>query len=69
MQEELAQATAEGEEGTSSEFATSLVHQLRVVTERALAHDWRSPTYIWSKLFSTFGVVSSAISLNNDKTH
>ncbi|KAJ4368375.1 Multidrug resistance protein [Neocucurbitaria cava] len=56
MQEELAAASAEGDGGLSTEFATSLWHQFRVVTERAFSHDWRSPTYIWSKLFSTFGV-------------
>ncbi|KAH7398520.1 putative ABC multidrug transporter [Pyrenochaeta sp. MPI-SDFR-AT-0127] len=56
MQEELAQATEEGDVGASSEFATSLVHQMRVVTKRAFMHDWRSPTYIWSKLCSTFGL-------------
>ncbi len=58
MQDELNEAPQEVEEGSSSEFATSLWKQLRVVTFRAFLHDWRSPTYIWSKWFSTFGVVS-----------
>ena len=61
MQDELAAATAEVEAGSSSEFATSFFSQLRVVSERALMHDWRSPTYIWSKILSTFGVVSVAV--------
>lgn len=59
MREELAQAKdEEGEHGASSEFPTSLWQQLRIVTKRAYMHDWRSPTYIWSKLCSTFGLVS-----------
>lgn len=57
MQEELAQTTSDAEESASSEFATPFWHQLRVATARACLHDWRSPHYIWSKLFSTFGVV------------
>ncbi|KAF1846524.1 AtrD, ABC-transporter [Cucurbitaria berberidis CBS 394.84] len=56
MQNELAQASAENAEVPSSEFAMSLWNQLLVVTKRAYVHDWRSPSYVWSKLFSTFGV-------------
>lgn len=64
MQEELAETghtTSHEEESASSEFATPFWHQLRAATTRACLHDWRSPHYIWSKLFSTFGVVSSFV--------
>ena len=41
-----------------TEFATPFWYQLRVVTERAFRHDWRSPEYLYSKSLTTFGCVS-----------
>ncbi|KZT54856.1 hypothetical protein CALCODRAFT_437933 [Calocera cornea HHB12733] len=32
-------------------YATSLVYQLRLVSERALVALWRKPEYVWSRLF------------------
>ncbi|KAI0890676.1 BcatrD protein [Annulohypoxylon maeteangense] len=39
----------------NTEFATSFWYQLRVVTQRAFQHDWRSPEYLYSKSLTTFG--------------
>jgi ATP-binding cassette subfamily G (WHITE) protein 2 (PDR) len=40
-----------------TEFATSFLTQLLTVTKRAFMHDWRSPTYLYSKALTTFGCV------------
>lgn len=45
-------------EDHATEFATSLWYQLVVVTKRAFEHEWRSPEYLYSKSFTTFGCVS-----------
>jgi ABC-type multidrug transport system ATPase subunit len=57
---ELAGATPEtSDEKRASRYATGLWNQIIVLTKRAFQHDWRSPAYIWSKFFTTFGVVGS----------
>jgi ATP-binding cassette subfamily G (WHITE) protein 2 (PDR) len=48
-------------EGISSEFATPLWYQISTVTKRAFLHDWYSPTYLWSKSFTTFGLVCAVL--------
>ncbi|KAI1390594.1 ABC transporter [Hypoxylon trugodes] len=42
-------------EGHVTEFATPFWYQLNLVTKRAFQHDWRSPTYLYSKTLTTFG--------------
>lgn len=42
---------------TSTEFASSFLQQLFVVTKRNFEHDWRTPAYLYSKVFLTVGVV------------
>lgn len=42
---------------TSNEFASSFLQQLFVVTKRNFEHDWRTPAYLYSKVFLTIGVV------------
>lgn len=42
----------------SQEYATSLVYQLYMVTRRNLENVWRTPSYLWSKIFLTAGMVS-----------
>lgn len=39
-------------------FAVPFMEQLRIVTKRALLHDWRTPSFLWSKTLTTFFVVS-----------
>lgn len=45
--------------GTSSstEYASSFLYQLFIVTKRNFEHDWRTPSYLYSKLFLTLGAV------------
>jgi ATP-binding cassette, subfamily G (WHITE), member 2, PDR len=38
-------------------YATSTIYQLYVVTKRTLQHDWRTPSYLWAKTLTTFGMV------------
>jgi ATP-binding cassette subfamily G (WHITE) protein 2 (PDR) len=45
----------------SSEFATSFSHQLYTVTLRNFERDWRTPSYIYSKIFLTLGAVCNHI--------
>lgn len=44
--------------GERKEFATSFFTQLWIVTRRNFQRDWRTPSYLYSKLFLTFGTVS-----------
>ena len=43
---------------TSNEFASPFLYQLLRVSERNLIRDWRTPYYLYSKLFLTIGAVS-----------
>ena len=43
---------------SSRQFATSFSKQLRLVTQRTLKNDWRTPSYLYSKLFLFLGMVS-----------
>lgn len=58
MKKALTKEVAKDEDATSSEFATSFIRQLCVVARRNLEHDWRTPSYLYSKLFLTAGAVS-----------
>lgn len=42
----------------SKNFATTFLRQLRLVTRRTLNNDWRTPSYLYSKLFLFLGMVS-----------
>ena len=42
----------------SQEFAMSFLAQLVIVTQRNLQKDWRTPSYLWSKIFLAIGMVS-----------
>lgn len=48
---------AEKHSAASKEFAISFISQLLVVTRRNLIHDWRTPSYLYSKAFLTIGAV------------
>jgi ATP-binding cassette subfamily G (WHITE) protein 2 (PDR) len=48
-----------GVDDRTTEFATSFWYQLGIVTKRTFQHDWRSPTYLYSKSMTTFGCVSA----------
>lgn len=48
---------AEKHSAASKEFVTSFISQLLVVTRRKLIHDWRTPSYLYSKAFLTIGAV------------
>ena len=61
MKNALTLEVAKHEDITSKEFATSFVKQLYIVTKRNFEHDWRSPSYLYSKLFLTAGAVSVII--------
>jgi len=39
------------------EFATTFWYQLRIVTKRTLKLDWRTPSYLYSKVLMTVGAV------------
>lgn len=42
---------------SSGEYASSFTYQLYTVTKRNFEHDWRTPSYLYSKLFLTLGAV------------
>ena len=51
-------AGSAGSSGISKEFAEPFWRQLYIVTQRSFAHQWRTPSYLWSKVFTTLGLVS-----------
>lgn len=51
------------EQEAKSEFATSLLQQVSIVTKRIFQQYWRSPSYIYSKAFLGIGSVSVRIML------
>ena len=57
MKKILAKSATDIRERAPEEFATSLAYQLYTVTKRNFEHDWRSPSYLYSKLFLTIGSV------------
>lgn len=59
MKKELMASVAEIQETSSGEYASSFVYQLYCVTRRNLKQDWRTPSYLYSKLFLTIGAVST----------
>jgi ABC-type multidrug transport system ATPase subunit/ABC-type multidrug transport system permease subunit len=58
MKETLSKPVARVEQAPSREFASSFGYQLYMVTKRNLESNWRTPTYLYSKLFLTLGSVS-----------
>lgn len=42
------------------QYATSFITQLYVVTQRTIRHDWRTPSYLYSKLFLIMGMVGTS---------
>ncbi len=58
MKETLSKPVARVEPAPSREFASSFGYQLYMVTKRNLESNWRTPTYLYSKLFLTLGSVS-----------
>jgi ATP-binding cassette, subfamily G (WHITE), member 2, PDR len=58
MKKSMIKEVAKDQESTSSEFATSFIYQLYIVTRRNFECEWRTPSYLYSKLFLTLGAVS-----------
>jgi ATP-binding cassette, subfamily G (WHITE), member 2, PDR len=60
MKEKLSKTTLDAAPTTSSgKYATPAIYQLFVVTKRTLQHDWRTPSFLWSKALSTLGMVGN----------
>lgn len=60
MKEKLLASVAEAKETSSpGEYASTFIYQLYRVTCRNFEHDWRTPSYLYSKLFLTIGAVST----------
>ena len=58
MKEELLRSvTGLQKTPSSGEFASSFAYQLYRVTQRNFEHDWRTPSFLYSKLFLTVGAV------------
>ena len=53
----------EDNKATSSKFATPFWYQLRVVTKRSFVKLWRSPNYVYTRIF-THVVISLILSLS-----
>jgi ATP-binding cassette, subfamily G (WHITE), member 2, PDR len=60
MKKALSREVADAKDATSNEFASSFMYQLYIVTRRNLEHNWRTPSYLYSKLFLTAGAVSTS---------
>lgn len=60
MKKELTASVAGDQEKPSREYASSFVYQLYCVTKRNLQQDWRTPSYLYSKLLLTIGAVSTS---------
>jgi len=43
------------------EFATKFWYQLRIVTKRTLELDWRTQSYLYSKVLMTLGAVRNTV--------
>ena len=43
------------------EFATRFLSQVKTDTRRTFLHDWRTPSYLYSKVFLTVGAVGRPI--------
>ena len=64
IKQELLKSAAVTQDKSSSElYATPFLRQLYQVTRRNLSNDWRTPTYLYSKLFLTIGSVCMEIYL------
>ena len=58
MKEALSRSVVGFQEISSvGEFASSFADQLYRVIQRNFEHDWRTPSYLYSKVFLTFGAV------------
>ena len=47
-------------EASSRGYARSFLYQLHTVSKRNLEHDWRTPSYLYSKILLTLGAVSTS---------
>lgn len=54
----MAPATEIPGASSSRKYASSFAYQLYIVTKRNFENDWRTPSYLYSKLFLTIGAVS-----------
>ena len=62
MKEKLFTSVAGAQEKSlSGQYASSFAYQLYCVTKRNFEHDWRTPSYLYSKLFLTMGAVSTLL--------
>lgn len=57
----MASATEIQKASSSRKYASSFAYQLYIVTKRNFEHDWRTPSYLYSKLFLTIGAVSTRL--------
>lgn len=64
MKRELADHMTGVQETSSGEYASSFIYQLYCVTKRNLQQDWRTPSYLYSKLLLTIGAVSAFLILS-----
>ena len=58
MSQTLVKPSADTEHLASHEFASPFINQLLIVIVRTFLRDWRTPSYLYSKIFLTFGAVS-----------
>ena len=61
MKKNLSKPVAKAEEAASREFASSFGYQLYTVTKRNLENNWRTPSYLYTKLVLTLGTVGISI--------
>ncbi|CCO36394.1 hypothetical protein BN14_10528 [Rhizoctonia solani AG-1 IB] len=62
IKEDVTRQPAMRDPNENKKYATPFIHQLRVVSRRALAASWRQPEYGFTRLFN-HGVIALATSL------
>ncbi|KAI9644635.1 Multidrug resistance protein [Ciborinia camelliae] len=69
MKHDLSHSADITDESSSNEFATSFLYQLLTVTKRNFELDWRTPAYLYSKMFLTLGAgLINGFSFYNSQT-
>ena len=63
MREKLSGSTRITETAASNTFAIPFLQQLYRVTKRNFEYDWRTPSYLYSKIFLTLAIVRNPKSL------
>ena len=61
----ISSETTQGREESPVPF----IRQLYIVTSRVLRHDWRSPSYLWSKTLCTFFIVRPSLPPSHHHAH